>query len=173
MKTTLENNIFHHINQLEEKVDMLEKKIQNLKAAHLNEITLLKTQVVRIKNHEQLSDDYIFNSRPYHDLSPERAMRLYNDRDHNFFMLDVSRPEYQPLRTFSEAINIPLEELSIRHREIGNKQATIFVISEDGTRSILACDLLYKAGFYNLNHVSGGYKYWPAPKSKTQEPKIA
>ena len=44
--------------------------------------------------------------------------------------------------------------------EIQARTTPILIISEDGTKSILACEFLVKRGFYNCNNISGGYKYW-------------
>ena len=35
------------------------------------------------------------------------------------------------------------------------------IISENGLRSIQACEMLVKKGFFNINNISGGYEFWP------------
>jgi rhodanese-related sulfurtransferase len=35
------------------------------------------------------------------------------------------------------------------------------IISENGLRSIQACELLIKKGFFNINNISGGHEFWP------------
>ena len=45
-----------------------------------------------------------------------------------------------------------------------NHSQSIFVISEKGVRSILACKILNRFGFYNLSNISGGHKFWPGHK---------
>ena len=62
----------------------------------------------------------------------------------------------------------PLEELNMRYAEIPNRTTPILVISEVGLRSIKASELLVKKGFYNVNNVSGGYRYWPKESHETQ-----
>lgn len=122
----------------------------------------LQAQMVRIKNGERLPDDFVLNRRTYNDLSPERAMRLYEQKERDFVLLDVSSKSYRPEKELPEALKIPLEELGIRYKELVNKAVSVLIISEDGTRSILACEILNNRGYYNLNNISGGYKFWPA-----------
>ena len=55
---------------------------------------------------------------------------------------------------------IPLEELNQRITDIESKKVPILVISEEGVRSIKACELLVRQGFYSVNNISGGYHYW-------------
>ena len=118
-------------------------------------------QLLRIKNNESVSDQYIISGMGYLDLSPEKAYRSYKDNNQNFIILDVSNKDYNPYKEMYEVTKIPLEDLKQRSHEIMNKSQSIFVISEKGVRSILACKILNELGFYNLSHISGGHKYWP------------
>lgn len=161
MNERLQNNVFSKINQLEEMLTALDKRVSAMDADVKESFQTIQSHLVRIKNSEVLSDDFLLNRRPYNDLSPEKAFKLYQDKDQDFILLDVSIKDYNPERALPEAIKIPLEELGSRHVEIANKAASIWVISEDGTRSILACEILNRRGFYNVNNVSGGYKFWP------------
>jgi rhodanese-related sulfurtransferase len=45
----------------------------------------------------------------------------------------------------------------------------VLVISENGTTSILACEFLNQMGFYNINNISGGYKFWPGYRKIKQD----
>lgn len=120
-----------------------------------------KIHVLRLKNHEQVSDDFVLNSCHYHDLSPEKAFEIYNNKDGNFILLDVTHENFSPMADFPEVTHIPLETLDEKLSEISNKSVSILVISEEGVRSIIACEILYKYGYLNLNNISGGYRYWP------------
>ena len=160
------NNIFHAVNHLFDKVDALEKRINSVEEELEKQMYITRCQLMRVKNSEQLPDDYLLNGRPYNDLSPEKAFQMYNNLHLNFVVLDVSKKEYTPARELPEAIKIPLDELAIRHTELDSKIASYVVISEDGTSSILACEMLNRFGFYNLNNVSGGYKFWPSIRNK-------
>lgn len=142
------------INDLEDQIELLNEKLE--KVSKINKVHLL-----RIKNDEEFSDDYIIKGTYYNDLSPEKAFEIYNQKDKDFILLDVSDSEYQPIADFPEVTRIPLEELAIRSNELPSKATSILIISESGVRSILASHKLYKLGFYNLNNISGGYKFWP------------
>lgn len=161
MNPKLQNNIFYKLNEMIDRIDELEKRLNRLEKATDDEFQVQKCQLMRVKNGDYLSDDYVLNGRSYSDLSPEAAWDLYNQRDLDFILLDVTQKSYYPMEELPEAINIPLEELNLRVREIVNKATRVIVISEDGTRSILACEMLNRHGFYNVSNISGGYKFWP------------
>ncbi len=173
MKDKLENNIFSKLDQIEKRLDKMERRIECMDQDTEKAFKTIQAQMVRVKNGEKLPDDYLLNRRGYNDLSPEKARKLFLEKDRDFILLDVSEKSFGNQDGFSEAIKIPLEELGIRHKELPNKTSTIMVISEDGTRSILACELLNKHGFYNLNNISGGYKYWPKQSVDQRKLRIA
>lgn len=164
MNPKLQNNIFFKLNEVMDRLDELEKRMNRLEKESSDEFEIQKCQIMRLKNGDFVSDDYILNGRSYNDLSPEKSWELYNKKDLDFILLDVSQKSFHPLEELPEAINIPLEELNLRARELVNKATRIFVISENGTRSILACEMLNKHGYFNVNNISGGYKFWPGFK---------
>lgn len=142
------SNIEKNLNRLDEKVDF--------------SISLQRNHLIRVKNGQDIDDSMILYGRPYNDLSPQRAFEIYNDPNMDFILIDVSysgTPESEQLRG---AIHIPLEELNSRCHEVINKTTPILVISERGLRSIQACELLVKKGFFNLNNISGGHEFWPS-----------
>lgn len=142
-----------HISSLEEKILMLEQRIEQLIAVERNHL-------IRIKNHEEVSDDFIQNGKSYQDLSPEKAWKLYSNKDYDFIMIDVSSATFEAPCKIPEAIHIPWECFHEHSLDIQNKTTPIFIISEDGTTSILACEMMVSRGYYNCNNISGGYRYW-------------
>lgn len=148
------NNIEKNISRIDEKLDF--------------SITLQRNHLVRVKNGEEIDDSIILMGRPYNDISPQRAWSIYNNPNIDFFVLDVTSRTFHGTR-LDEAVHIPMEELHIRFSEIPSKTVPILVISENGLRSIQACELLVKKGFFNINNVSGGYEFWPG-KEKSPEP---
>ena len=144
----------------------LEQKIEEL-------IKIQRNHLVRIKNGEQVPDEFIENGRKYLDISPEKAWKLYHNKDYDFIFLDVSEKESNPKNKILEAIQIPWSEFEERFIEIQNKTTPILVISEEGTNSILACEFLAKHGFYNCNNISGGYLYWQGHQLKDINEKTA
>jgi rhodanese-related sulfurtransferase len=142
-----------HVEDLEGRIYQLEKKIEQM-------IDVERNHLVRIKNNEELSDEFILSGRKYQDLSPEKAWKLYCNRDFDFILIDVSDKEFTPEEKLPEAQSIPWEDFPDRFYEITTKTTPILIISEDGTNSVLACEYLAKRGYYNCNNVSGGYKHW-------------
>ncbi|MBC75701.1 MAG: hypothetical protein CME64_06775 [Halobacteriovoraceae bacterium] len=168
MKDKLENNIFSKLEKIEQRLDKMERRLERMDQQTKTAFQTIQAQMVRVKNGEKLPDDYLLNRRGYNDLSPEKAQRIFGEKNRDFILLDVSEKAFHRPQGFPEAIHLPLEELGIRHKELPNKTSSMMIISEDGTRSILACELLNKHGFYNLNNVSGGYKYWPQERKETK-----
>ncbi len=166
MGNKLQKNIFFNINKLNEKIVDLQTQIIELNAKVEKYQEIERCHLLRVKNGETLSDDYILNGRAYNDLSPEAALNFYQQNDTHFILIDVSQKGFQTKNEFEEAINIPFDELNFRYKEITNKSTPILIISEDGVQSILACEFLNQMGFYNVNNISGGHKYWPAQESK-------
>lgn len=147
------SNIENNINRLDEKLDF--------------SISLQRNHLIRVKNGQDIDDSMILYGRPYNDLSPQRAFEIYNDPDMDFLLIDVSTNEMMTSDNLAGAIHIPLEELNSRCHEIINKTTPILVISERGLRSIQACEILVKKGFFNLNNISGGHEFWPAKRKRS------
>lgn len=165
MNLKLNNNVFVTINKLTERVSELQFQINELNMKLDTSLAVERSHLLRVKNGDRLSDDYILNGRFYNDMSPSQAFDYYQQENINFILLDVSNKGFNPVQELPESIKIPFNELAIRFKEIINKATPILVISEDGTKSILACELLNKMGYYNVNNISGGYKFWPAFKT--------
>lgn len=167
----LQNSIFYNFNQLQDEVKELKKELADLSEKYEKAMAIQRCHIMRIKNGEKLSDEYILNGRLYNDYSPEAAFDFYSQEDENYILLDVSEKAYQPPQELPEATRIPLEELPMRIKELVNKATPILVISEDGVKSILACEMLNQFGYYNINNISGGYKFWPPFRHKLPQEK--
>ena len=148
------SNIEKNISRIDEKLDF--------------SITLQRNHLVRVKNGEELDDSMILMGRPYNDISPQRAWSIYNNPNLDFFVLDVTSKTFKGKR-LEEALHIPLEELNVRFSEIPSKTVPLLIISENGLRSIQACEQLVKKGFFNINNISGGYDFWPGKEAASKE----
>lgn len=160
--------IFQLLDTINNRLSNIEKNIARLDEKMDFSITLQRNHLIRIKNNQEIDDSMILLGKPYNDLPPQRAFQIYNDNDMDFLVLDVSRATHPQENRLKDAIQIPLEELSTRYIEITSKTTPILVMSEKGVRSIQACEILVKKGYFNLNNISGGYEFWPGIKgSKT------
>ncbi len=160
------DNIFKQLQIFEDEINRLEAKILELESNLERIIQIERNHLTRIKNKEQLPDDFIQNGKEYLDLNPEKAWNLYQDKNFDFIVLDVSSEDLSDEIRLPEAIKIPWEQLPERFMEIKSKIIPIMVISEDGRDSILACEFLAKRGFFNCNNISGGYRFWPGLRMK-------
>jgi rhodanese-related sulfurtransferase len=148
------SNIEKNLNRIEEKLDFA--------------VALQRNHLIRLKNGDPLDDQMILYGRPYNDLTPQRAWSVYNNPDLDFIFLDVSAEEYKPSVSISGVTKIPLKQLDKRYAELPSKTIPVMIISEDGLNSILACELLVKKGYFNVNNISGGYQFWPGASAENQ-----
>ena len=153
-------NIFTQLSEQKSQIDYLERRIIELEQQLTQMIRIERNHLLRIKNDEKVPDDFIENGRKYLDLTPEKAWKLYLNRDYDFIFLDVSEVSSKLHTKIPEAIHIPWSEFEENFIKIQNKTTPILIISEDGTTSILACEFLAKHGFYNCNNISGGHLHW-------------
>lgn len=154
-----EQSLNQFINSLEERINGLQSEIEQLKNDNKKELQRIKSNLLKVKNGDSLSSDQIINSFKYTDLSAAQALEIYNRINENFILLDVSAYDFEAPINLPEAIRISYEDLITKTHEFKNKAIRFLVVSEDGTKSILACELLFEAGFYNVNNISGGYKF--------------
>ncbi len=153
-------NVFAQLQAFEAQIGHLEERILQLESRIEQMIQVERNHLVRVKNKEEVSDEFIQHGRKYQDLSPEKAWKLYSNKDYDFILIDVTEKNYKPLSVIPEAQRIPWPEFSERFFEIQSKTTPIIIISEDGTNSVLACEFLVSRGYFNCNNVSGGYKHW-------------
>ncbi len=153
-------NVFSQLQSFEKDIARLEGKILELEDRITRLMEIERFHLIRVKNKEEVSDEFIMTGRTYLDLSPEKAWRLYKNPDFDFILIDVTSKDYEDHPRLPEAIHIPWEDFQDRFIEINSHATPLFIISEDGTNSVLACEFLVKRGYFNCNNVSGGYKYW-------------
>ncbi len=153
-------NVFAQLQEFEKHIGMLEERILELEQKIESMVQVERNHLIRVKNNEEVSDEFIFFGRKYHDLSPEKAWKMYQNKDFDFILIDVTAKDYKPYKKIPEALHIPWEDFQERFFEIQSKTTPILIISEDGTNSVLACEFLIKRGYFNCNNVSGGYKHW-------------
>lgn len=156
----ISDNIFKQLEAFESEISRLERTIVDLEERLLRMNAIDRNHLIRVKNGEDLSDEFIAQGLPYCDLSPQKAWNLYHQKDFNFILIDVSEESPGIRHHFPEALRMPWSEFRSLSQELKNKQTPIIIISEDGTTSILACEALAKRGFYNCCNVSGGHEHW-------------
>jgi rhodanese-related sulfurtransferase len=80
-------------------------------------------------------------------------------REPGLVLLDVRTPREFEYRRIGAAINIPLDELMTRSREL-DPEKEIIVICEHGIRSVSATGFLMQLGFENVWNMLGGMAAW-------------
>jgi rhodanese-related sulfurtransferase len=159
LKEKLQNNVFGVINGFAARIARLEQLLMQQEIRFERDLAIQRQHLVRIKNGETLSDQFLLQGHAYRDLDPQAAWDMFRSGDADFILLDVSARGFSVERP-AETLHIPLEELESRLADFPSKSVSIIVISEEGLRSVLACDFLVSRGFYNCNNVSGGWRHW-------------
>ena len=162
----MELKMYQMLEFMNNRLSNIEKNIIRIDEKLEFSLSLQRNHLIRVKNGEYIDDSNILLGRPYNDLDPQKALSIYNNPDLDYIILDVSKEEYQRPLKLDGVIKISLEDLNTRYAEIQSKTTPILVFSEQGLRSIQACETLIKKGFFNLNNVSGGYRFWPSLDSK-------
>ncbi|MBT5093532.1 MAG: rhodanese-like domain-containing protein [Halobacteriovoraceae bacterium] len=152
---------FQMLEYINNRLNNIEKNIANLDEKIEFSIQLQRNHLIRIKHGETVDDNMILMGQPYNDLSPKSSYSVYKNADMDYIIVDVSHEKSKPKVHIEGVIRIPLEELVTRYSELQTKTTPILIISEKGLRSIQACELLVKKGYFNINNVSGGYHFWP------------
>jgi NADPH-dependent 2,4-dienoyl-CoA reductase/sulfur reductase-like enzyme/rhodanese-related sulfurtransferase len=86
-------------------------------------------------------------------------------------LIDVRRKEEFAAGNIPGAINIPLDEIRLRLREIPLEK-NIFIYCEAGLRGYLAQRILKQNGFASVANLSGGYVSWKACAGESEIQKI-
>ncbi len=98
-------------------------------------------------------------TRKYKQLDTNQAVQLMN-RDHSL-VLDVREDKELGEGKIQEARHIALKDLDKRIAELNkHKDAPVLVYCRSGNRSGMACGMLTKAGFSDVNNLSGGFAAW-------------
>lgn len=158
----MELKFFQMLELINNRLTNIEKNIARIDEKLDFSIQLQRNHLIRVKNGAMIDDNMILMGAPYNDLSPQQAWQIMQNPDMDFTVLDVSAANFKPQGgALPEAIKIPFETLSRRWAEIQSRTTPILIISEDGLSSIRACEMLVKKGFFNINNVSGGYRFLP------------
>ena len=63
-------NVFAQLQEFERHIGLLEERILELEQKLESMIQVERNHLIRVKNKEEVSDDFIYFGRKYHDLSP-------------------------------------------------------------------------------------------------------
>ena len=77
------------------------------------------------------------------------------------FLLDVREPSEYQMGHIPNAVNIPLDQIRSRLKEIP-KDKEIIVNCRVGLRSYIGVRIMMQNGFDNVRNLSGGYKTYSA-----------
>jgi rhodanese-related sulfurtransferase len=90
------------------------------------------------------------------EISPDTNEKRYVGKEH--ILLDVRNPQEYSAEHIAGAINIPLNKLQKRIKELPADQP-IVCVSRDGRRGHDAAELLEQAGYSAVN-ILGGMQAW-------------
>lgn len=172
VSSEMEVKILQTLELIHNRIMNIERNLLRLEEKFDLSLAIQRNHLIRIKNKEFISDDMVLYGRPYNDLAPHAAFKIFQNKDIDFIFLDVSHKNFKIPAEIQGSLKIPLEELPKKYTEIVNKTTPILILSEDGIRSILACEFLIKKGHFNINNISGGHKFWPGHPKESSSPQL-
>lgn len=102
----------------------------------------------------------IGDKKPYKNISPFQVKEII-EKQKNVIIIDVRTREEFSSGYIKGAINIPVQELEKRLKELENhKNKSLIVYCRSGNRSRTASEILVKNGFKNVYNLSGGIIEW-------------
>ncbi|MFW9820889.1 MAG: FAD-dependent oxidoreductase, partial [Candidatus Thorarchaeota archaeon] len=110
-----------------------------------------------------VASNYLRNDMPifhWHDFT--------NITNNGSILLDVRTKDEFLARSIDYSMNIPIEELRDRIKEIPNNKP-IYVYCEVGYRSYLALRILLQSGFKEVYELTGGFKIYEMATATTEE----
>ena len=103
------------------------------------------------------------DSVPY-ELSPEALKKIINEKDKNYFLIDVRTPAEYKGGYIPSAMLIPYNEIEKHTQEIP-KDKTVVLYCHSGRRSGIALEKLKSLGYEKLINF-GGITRWDYPLEK-------
>lgn len=90
-------------------------------------------------------------------------------RNGKSIVIDVNKSEQYASSHIPKAVNIPLEDISESNKElIKNKEKTVILSCQSGSRSQAAAKQLVALGFSNVNILRGGLMAWTKENLPTE-----
>jgi rhodanese-related sulfurtransferase len=160
---------FQQIDFFNQRLSRIESQLDKLNQSMEFNLALSRNHLVRLKHGEDFDDRMILYGRPYQDLSPRKAFELYHNNKSPFYIIDVAGSDYLRPISLSPILHATMDNLNALLEHLNSPHIPLFVISRDGLDSILVCEWLVKKGFFHVNHISGGYKYWPSHETIDQD----
>jgi sulfur-carrier protein adenylyltransferase/sulfurtransferase len=100
-------------------------------------------------------------------IAPAEAKHLMERHD-TCVVLDVREPWEFHLARLDKAMNIPLRSLQQRMAEL-DPAVPYIVYCHHGSRSLLACALMTRAGFTDVHNLHGGIHQWSVAVDSTMK----
>lgn len=100
----------------------------------------------------------LLDKKEYYDITILEAKELIEETP-DLVILDVRTVSEYEENHLENAINIPIDELQVRLREL-NKKDKILVYCRTGNRSNTAIEILIEAGYTEVYHMYMGISAW-------------
>jgi phage shock protein E len=99
------------------------------------------------------------------DIKPDALLERARAADESFVIVDVRTPAEFAQGHVPGAINIPVDQVANRLRELSNaKNKDVVLYCRSGKRAAQAADVLKSNGFAKLLHLEGDIAKWEASK---------
>jgi rhodanese-related sulfurtransferase len=152
------NDEDNDLSNLKYELSLLKMSIQEFMASQEESLDILKKQISKLASGKIVTENSIIRGTPYEIITSEE-LDSYLDTIKDGIILDVRTLAEWKQSHIEGSLNIPLNELSLKFKELKNKP--IFVVCAVGERSSVACGLLVNEGYDEIFNVEGGINNYP------------
>ncbi len=152
-----------------QKASKIESNIARLDEKIDDQIKLLRSHLIQVKRGQPLRDTTILNGLVYEEISAKEAYIRWQHDSGEILLIDVSSVNQSSLSIKdNHFLHLRFDQIEKSALKIPSQYTTLFIISEDGIESILACQYLAKFCPQQITHVAGGLTYWLKENSQNQ-----
>ncbi|MFT4541044.1 MAG: rhodanese-related sulfurtransferase [Planctomycetota bacterium] len=150
------------------RIDDLETEVRRTanaaREAMTHELDTLKTLLARVAAGEKVTADQIEEGRLWAEVTATQAKEMTDGND--VLTIDVRTAAECATGTIPGALQIPVEELESRYKEIPKDKRRKLLVCAMGVRSAAACDFLTSKGYGQLLNLEGGMSAWTGPTER-------
>lgn len=140
---------------LEEKIDKLQKKLNELVESHEDQLKVLRSQLAAMAQGLPLSANAIFSGLPYYELPKEQVIDFIQNTP-QLLVLDVRSDEGWANGHIPQAKHIPAQQVFSRLVELSDKNRPILTICANGNTALTVAQTLAREGYRYVFNALGG-----------------
>jgi rhodanese-related sulfurtransferase len=150
---------------LEAKVDLLTKKIDEIKVGYEEQLKVLRQQLAGVVVGLPPTPSAIFSGLGYSEI-PKEIVPHFIENTPGLLVLDIRSDDGWNNGHIPNAKHIPHDQVYLRLMELADKSRPILTICPNGNTSVTVAQLLVKEGFKFVFNALGGMAGYTGPLVK-------